>query len=245
MKVYGYSERGAVNALAYEIAGSPEPEGLLEQLLSLAIFPKPFRPTFSITQATLLIEQSFSDFGDADLVVLARNAQASFGAFLECKVKTYGRRCWRLTEEFERFVKGTEIGLDSSNLFTQLYHKQRMVQCIAIGGVQGLVAGVPFPCCSSKVGRKIGQNGVVLRAVQIVAEYVQAPTYYLAVVPDSESSIEQFCDGEFQLFGNGDLEGWGVQNWGFLPWSRVKDFCCDSGLEHTVEVLEYNQGQIY
>ena len=178
MKVYGYSERGAVNALAYEIAGSPEPEGLLEQLLSLAIFPKPFRPTFSITQATLLIEQSFSDFGDADLVVLARNAQASFGAFLECKVKTYGRRCWRLTEEFERFVKGTEIGLDSSNLFTQLYHKQRMVQCIAIG-VQGLVAGVPFPCCSSKVGRKIGQNGVVLRAVQIVAEYVQAPTSLL------------------------------------------------------------------
>lgn len=245
MKLYGYSERGAVNALAYEIAGSADPERLIEQLLSLAVFPEPSQPALTITQPTLLIEQSFSDFGDADLVVLARNAGASFAAFFECKVKTYSRRRWSISEEFGCFVRGTETGLDSSNLFTQLYHKQRMVQCLTSGGIQSLVAGVPFPCCSTKVGRKIGQNGVVLRAAGMVCDYLQAPTLFLGVVPDTDESIHQFCTEEFRQFHNGDLEGWGIDNWGFLSWARVKQFCLSFHLQHTAEVLEYNQGQIY
>ncbi len=245
MKVYGYSERGAVNALAYEIAGSANPERLIEQLLSLAVFPGPARPVLNVTAPKFLIEQSFSDFGDADLVVLARHEERSFAAFFECKVKTFSRRRWSITEEFGCFVRGTETGLDSSNLFTQLYHKQRMVQCMANAGIQSLAAGVPFPCCSTKVGRKIGENGVVLKAARMVCDYLQAPTLFLAVVPDSDESILRFCRGEFGLFHNGDLEGWDIENWGFVSWARIKEFCLSFHLEHTSEVLEYNAGQIY
>ena len=69
--IIGYSERGIVNALFYEIVRSSNPSGLLHALLDRATFPfarcRPVRGN-----AEILIEQSFSDFGDCDALVMVR-----------------------------------------------------------------------------------------------------------------------------------------------------------------------------
>ena len=65
MRVIGYSERRVLNALLYEISYSPAPSQLLSDLISHMVFPfTESRPP--TTEADALIEQSFSDFGDAD-----------------------------------------------------------------------------------------------------------------------------------------------------------------------------------
>src|SRR3990170_1991556 len=70
MRVTGYSERGAVNALFYDLVHSGEPLHLLGQLLGLAGFSVPEQLGTGLTDAHVLIEQSLSDFGDADAILL-------------------------------------------------------------------------------------------------------------------------------------------------------------------------------
>ena len=68
--ILGYSERGIVNALLYEIQNSKNSNPLIKILLERATFPYRDKVDFNISTAEILIEQSFSDFGDADIVFL-------------------------------------------------------------------------------------------------------------------------------------------------------------------------------
>ncbi len=70
MKITGYSERGVVNALFYELAYSGNALHLLEQFLSLVECPEFKKLRAALTDAHVLIEQSLSDFGDADAILL-------------------------------------------------------------------------------------------------------------------------------------------------------------------------------
>lgn len=75
VEIVGYSERGLLNPLFYEIRSSPSSLQLLANLLSLIYFPR-VGVDFRIRGAKILIEQSFSDFGDADAVLLIDNEGA-------------------------------------------------------------------------------------------------------------------------------------------------------------------------
>ncbi|RXG62551.1 hypothetical protein ES695_21510, partial [Candidatus Atribacteria bacterium 1244-E10-H5-B2] len=134
MEILGYSERGLINSLCYELKYSPNNLQLLNNLLSFVSFPYQ-TVNFQISEAKILIEQSFSDFGDADLVLLVNNFKSKQVIFIEAKVKTCQRACWNILEEFEKFKEGIEKDeVCSSNLFVQLYHKVRLVKTLQSGG---------------------------------------------------------------------------------------------------------------
>jgi hypothetical protein len=86
LRIIGYSERGITNSLFYEISYSSQPVSLLEKLLSLVRFPYVGQQSIQISSAKILIEQSFSDFGDADVVLLTETGTQH--------VSNYGYICW-------------------------------------------------------------------------------------------------------------------------------------------------------
>lgn len=240
MQVIGYSERGIVNALFHEIRHSPESESLLEKLLSRVRFPLADRPSLSVSDAAVLIEQSFSEFGSADALVVVRSAKRAVSVFIEAKV---GGK-WSIEKEFHDFKDGTETRVSSSNLFTQLYHKVRLVAGLRQGGIVGLQEGFRFPQSSARKIRRIGSNPVVLRAVEKLAEHLDE-TYYVALLPTEPEEWQRLFQNLSEWSPPDDFLDWDVRNYGYLSWSDVEEFCRENDLTDTVNVFEFNEGQIY
>jgi len=246
-ELLGYSERGLINSLFYELSYK-DPDGkLLGQLLDKVYFPD-WKGSFKVTDVTILIEQSFSDFGDADVVLLIKNGVRNQTVFIEAKVKTSGKGGWKIADEFVEFKAGSEPKkLSSSNLFTQLYHKHRLVDGIAEMGVDYVASkGVLFPACSTKSPRKLGKNKIVLRAAKMIEEYPD-DFFFIGIVPDKIKNIEEFVDSELRLFdpGNDPNWHWNVRNWGWLSWQTVKNFCEANDLKITLGNFEHNEEQIF
>ena len=128
MNVYGYSERGILNSLLYEIQCANNGDALLSRLIAKASFPftdnKP-----SSGAATVLVEQSFSQFGDADAIILISSNTVNCTIFVEAKVLSQSRD-WQFSAQFSKFEAGLKSKVDSSNIFTQIYHKQRLVSAL-------------------------------------------------------------------------------------------------------------------
>lgn len=240
MQVIGYSERGIVNALFHEIKHSPEPESLLEKLLSRVRFPLADRLSLSVSDAEVLIEQSFSQFGSADALLVVRSAERAVSAFIEAKV---GAK-WSIEKEFQDFKDGTKTRVSSSNLFTQLYHKVRLVAGLRQGGIPGLQEGIGFPQSSKRKMRKIGSNPVVLRAVEKLAGYLDE-TYYVAMLPNRPEELQRLFENLSGWRPPDDFLDWDVRNYGYLSWSEVEEFCRENVLLDTLNVFEFNEGQIY
>lgn len=246
VEIRGYSERGLLNALFYEIRSRPDSLRLLGEFMSLLFFPRAsisFRPT----SAKILIEQSFSGFGDADCVLLIDNQDARQSVFIEAKVKTSQRESWSIEGEFGRFeelIKQTRSRRLSSNLFMQLYHKVRLVRALQSGGITLLQKGIPFPKCSRKRIRKIGHNEVVLRAVEMLRQYSD-DAFFVALVPDDVTTVKAFFDDILKNYKPFGFERWEVSNWGHVSWAEVEDFCRAHGLAETLKVFKFNEGQIY
>lgn len=243
MEVLGYSERGIINSLFYEMRSSQNSLELLSQFLALVSFP--YRAVrFKISDARILVEQSFSDFGDADAVFLIRNRGQRQVVFIEAKVKTFQRRYWRISDEFEDFKRGIdEDGVSSSNLFAQLYHKVRLVKALQTGGLRQLQDGVRFPECSSKQDRRIGENRVVMRAVNQVEAYCK-DALFVALLPDDIANLEAFYDRTLRDYNPEGFQEWDTRNWGYLSWSQVQEFCKTYDLPGTSRTFEFNEGQI-
>jgi len=242
MKIIGYSERGIVNALFYEINYSAAAERLLELLLSRARFPFVDGMEFRVSDVEVLIEQSFSDFGDADALLLINTGKSAVSVFVEAKVEP----SWTTIEkEFQTFIKGTRTEVNSSNLFTQLYHKVRMVAGLHQGGIPYLQKGIEFPKSSKKKTRKIGNNNVVLKAVEKLTEYLEE-TYYIAILPEQPAKLEYFFRNELRNWTPPtDYLDWDVHSYGYLSWSDVEVFCAKNNLGNTLRVFKFNEGQIY
>lgn len=243
MEIIGYSERGLLNSLFYEIRYSQNNLQLLTEFLSLVSIPY-FNIHFQIRKAKILIEESFSDFGDADSVLLVDNNGSKQSIFIEAKVKTFQRQSWSIEEEFRAFKKGIKQNrVSSSNLFVQIYHKVRLIKALQTGGTALLKKGISFPECSSKVIRKIGNNEVVLKAVEMLRQYCNE-AIFVALVPDDISKVKNFCQNILKNYDPG-FQDWEVTNWGYLSWAEVEDFCRKYGLKETQKVFRFNEGQIY
>jgi hypothetical protein len=248
MKVTGYSERGAVNSLFYELAYSGKALHLLEQFLSLVECPEFKKSGTALTDAHVLIEQSLSDFGDADAILLLEAGKTKSVVFLEVKVKSFQKEKWVLDQEFDNFKQGcgTVGKLSSSNLFTQLYHKSRLIDALRspVIGINGLQDGIKFPECSTKRIRKIGNNRVVLSAINAINPYCEN-TWYFSLVPDKSESIRGFYDRLSSGVWPGNLGDLESSRWGGIAWEKVDEFCGSFNLKSTSWVLEFNKGQIY
>ena len=244
MEILGYSERGLINSLCYELKYSPDNLQLLNNLLSLISFP--YRTVnFQISEAKILIEQSFSDFGDADLVLLVNNIKSKQVIFIEAKVKTYQRVCWNIFEEFEEFKGGIEKDkVSSSNLFVQLYHKVRLIKALQTGSIKQLQNGVQFPRCSSKSHRKIGNNQVVLKAVNQLMGY-HNEVLFIALLPEKDSNLRNFYNNTLKDYSPEGFQEWDVRDWGYVSWIQVEEFCRRNNLKGALKNIEWNEGQIY
>jgi hypothetical protein len=244
MKIIGYSERGVLNAILFEIGFSLNSSELVSRLLNRASFPFCTLPSVPINHVTTLVEQSFSDFGDADAVLLVDAGETKFAVFAEAKVKSSQTARWKIQEAFGKFRNGLEAKLGSSNIFTQLYHKVCLTKGMMCPDTDALHVGLKFPGCSTKPTRRIGSNCVVLRAVELVRPYAR-DAYYLAIVPDTPANVDNFFRDELRPLVVSELEEWDVTRWGFLCWSDIYEFCKAEELHRSLEVLDFNRGQIW
>jgi hypothetical protein len=115
MNIYSYSERGIVNSIAYFL--DTNSQNLCGFISAMGI-PLEKNDYY----CTIFVEQSFSDFGDSDLILIDNIIKKKNVIFIECKVKTY-QRTFKINSEFNRIFKAIEeekkVKGISSNLFVQ------------------------------------------------------------------------------------------------------------------------------
>ena len=256
--MYGYSERGVLNSLLYEILYSNNGDALLSRLITRALFPLTDNKPSSGT-STVLVEQSLSQFGDPDAIILMSSSAANCTIFVEAKVhpsRPHGRRRRTrkpegllISDQFDKFEAGVKRKSQtdksfSSNIFTQLYHKQRLVSALRSNGIKALQQGVDFPSWSTRQKRKIGTNPVVLRAVNRIQQHADN-VFYLALVPDNDQRVATFFDSGLRNAQLPTVPEWDVSHYGYLTWATVKSFCEQNQLTATLDVFTYNHGQIF
>ena len=162
MKILGYSERGMVNSLLYEIYNHKNSDALFRLLMEEAKFPFVDSPSLD-GELNIIIESSLSNFGDPDVVVLIDSGDTKSTVFIEAKVAA--QKNWSLRAHFTDFMecangrkqnrKKKIMKVDSSNLFAQIYHKQKFILTPTF---DALKSGVSFPEWSSNKCRKIGKE---------------------------------------------------------------------------------------
>jgi hypothetical protein len=234
-----------VNALLYDIAYSNRALPLLEQFLGLAYFPGAKPIGAGLTDAHVLVEQSLSDFGDADAILLLDDADGTKTAvFVEAKVKTGQANAGTLDREFVKFQEECRAKLKSS-LFTQLYYKARFIEGLRSGGIP--LTGLKFPKRPSKKKfRKIGNNPVVLRAVDKIKPY-REDVWFLSLVPGTRDSVRDFFNQSLADRWPQELRPvtWNFSRWGGVAWEQIAEFCKNENLANASRVLEFNNGEIF
>lgn len=249
MKLYGYSERGLVNALCYDCVRNPNGESFLVKLLQEACFPLlDDKPSFAeIRHVTLFVEQSLSEFGHCDLIILCdTNDARQFAIFCEFKRGSH----WSLKEEWERFTVRVENSIQenlTSNLFCQLYFKARFSSALLDDSLpEGVEFDKPLNTRGGDGRRRIGANQTVLRAVDMIRPYAKT-SYFLMVTPQAMDQNEVASFAQQTNGWPGNLRGWSTRRWGHLSLSAIHN-CCErhpEAFSHALEVFEFNQGQLY
>lgn len=240
MKILGYSERGIINSLIFSIGDDKE---LMGKFIGLMDLPEPFKLGNPVNY-TVLLEQSFSQFGDADLVIIIHykyyndtkdeEPEDKKVLFIEGKVKTSGSN-WIIQTQYnnydekEQYENKVKYSGYSSNLFFQLHLKKLMFDKWSEIKENGLVEEPKF-----EEPRKIGVNEIVLKAFKLIN---CKESYYVGIIPTKESDINEF-DGKIDF----DMS--------FLSWETVEKFCEDNkseypNLEKVIKIFDYNDKQIY
>jgi hypothetical protein len=252
----GYSERGMINALFYDMGAEPNDEERLARLsdfLGQCLFPSrdppyPFRG-IRLQSAKIRIEQSFSDFGDLDALLLLEEATdppRKHAVFIEAKVKTSQRASWPIQVEWTRFLAFLSQEGSDSNLFLQLYRKVRLAFRLTHPDDEEPER------CSIPGGWDLGTNPVVERAWMELTPYCGS-TWYLAILPSSQQETADFFGNVFfrydPIAAGVFLPRWSIENWGYLCWKELEEYCTvPERREHWQGLLrnfDYNRGQIY
>jgi len=221
MKILGYSERGIINSLIFNIGENKELMDKFVKLISLSTaidFEEPI-------DYTILLEQSLSRFGDSDLIIIVKydKAEDNRVIFFEGKVKT-NQGNWNINYQYEKYNSLEQYDGYTSNLFFQLYLKKLLIDNYVTIKEKGGVIEPRFG-----VLRKIGENPVVLNAFDLI-ECRKA--YFIGIIPTKVDDIKNFVKSN-----KTDLH--------FLSWASIYDFCVQNKLSKVLENFEYNKGQIY
>ena len=224
LELRGYSERGMVNTLLHEIRYGTHPIEQLRGVLGLCEFPDPHqRPDFTLFRAAKVrVEQSFSDFGDLDVLVLL-DGPSRQSVFIEAKVKTFQTRQWRIAAEWTAFTEMLrKRELPGSNLFVQLYRKMQLVR-------KAPSPDAVIPPDGVAQRWSLGENGVVQRAAAELAPYCGEP-WFVALVPDTRENVET-CYSQADSYRHQGLPSWGTERWGYMLWRDLETYCRRSAAE--------------
>jgi hypothetical protein len=246
-RILGYSERGIINSLIFSIGDDNE---LMDAFISLIKIPEIEALKNTPKEYTILLEQSFSRFGDCDLVIIIEyeNPKHKKVLFIEGKVKT-SNSSWNIQSQFNKYVNFREVEKEKkpkdywSVLFSQLYLKKLLIdKWDKIKYDEEFVIKTPL------LGiRKIGTNKVVKKAVDLI-ECSQA--FYVGLIPTSENKIKTFKES-VNYIKNMDFE------MHYLAWETVENFCLKHEnpngheelihpkLKKVIAIFNYNKGQIY
>jgi hypothetical protein len=250
MSILGYSERGLINALLYEIVYTRNEDAarLISKLIRMAVWPTtdgagpPIPENEPLTKFTILMEHSFSELGTADSVFLLQTSNRRFAVFLEGKCGIH----YSVRQEWNKFVTAVRTGAPSrgltSNVFCQLYFKQRLAASLA-NGADNVLDGLVFDAALSRRGRArgLGNNPVVYRAVKLLHAHLQngAGAYYLMLIPE-EWNNDRANWWMQEVAANNLPAGWDVASWGVITIRQVREFCEQEQLNRTLEVFEHN-----
>ena len=240
IEVRGYSERGMINAMMYEMNYSSNGIEMLRNFLKLCVFPNEDPDFENFNSARVLIEQSFSDFGDLDLLIML-DGSIKQSVLLEAKVKTFQSNGWSISDEWDNFKQVVDGTLpkaeDGSNLFIQLYRKMRLINTIKNPNLklQPNIIGDRW---------SLGKNRIVIKAAEELAQYSSKP-WFLALVPDSQKNIADFFKNKLSNLPT-VLPDWSILNVGYLAWEDFENYCKNSPNEwiNTLSNFSYNHGQI-
>lgn len=174
MKIVGYSERGAMNALFYGIAQADDKKAFAEFLKIIGI-------DYHVSDVEFFMEFSLSEFGSPDLLVTfnAKDQKHIQKHILFIEAKTSCGKKYELEKAFENFKK-TKVRKPgySSNLYYQLSMKKlffkNLPKSIDINGIKGLDGRT----------HKIGDNFVVRAICNKIKDSKEA--HYIAIVPKSD-----------------------------------------------------------
>lgn len=186
MKIIGYSERGAMNALFYGMALDKE-----QGEESLKAFIKSAKIEGNFTDFELFNEFSLSDFGDPDLMIKAKNEDGDDVVFF-IEAKASCCKNYNLQEQKnhhddymngrDKYDKG-----HTSNLFFQLRLKNYFFQFLQQKQENLPIVNDPQLRLKRSRGRdrKIGENAVVKKMVDKLECCEHA--YYIAIIPKQKS----------------------------------------------------------
>ena len=242
----GYSERGMMNAISEDLAHSGSPALVSEFLSQFAFQTLPPPVWTEIKQVRILVEQSFSDFGDADMLILIEHTDQSRKAvFVEAKVSNDTNSWETIEKRWEEFRCILDDGEGStSNLLVQLHRKVRLVEKLRNGTDQFAVDRL-IPRGS------LGTNQTVGKAAELVRTFVcESDVYFVAILPDTTDALTQFFSEELSSASLSEkLPCWSVQNFGFLSWHKLaaalKEAQTQTKWPRTTATLKWNSGQIF
>ncbi len=227
---------------------SSENLSLLNEFLKMIHFPyNSSGKLFNIiSDAKILIEQSFSDFGDSDFLLLIENNGKRETVFFEAKVKTC-QKSWCIKEqvsELEDIINNKKED-EHGNLFVQLIRKVRLVEGLKKHGFEKFKKEYIKVFNWSTKAMNIGDNPVVLEAVKKLKDY-DCNTYFVAIVPDNVKNVENVYITKLKkLLSNCGINDCYLNNWGFITWEEIEEFCKHYNLVNTLKVFQFNNGQIY
>lgn len=243
MNLIGYSERGMIYSLVSDLITMDDisAQDILQNVISKIVFLSNKDVAIKVNNFDIIIEQSFSEFGDADLIFVLNDK--TINVFIEAKVNT-ASGLKNLDTEFQEFDEcitknNPENKLNSSNLFTQLYHKMVMMKHI---NDDKLFSGIHFPNFSTRSTRKIGKNPGVLKALEFISRSSEN-NLYIALVPDTKNNIINFKSKYFKKISNLPLDNWNTENIGFINYHTILECLPQNGFFHKNH--EINKEQIY
>ncbi len=249
MRILTYSERGLLSSVVYSMAASSEPDRLVIKFLKLAEWAggkSPFPASEMPLSVTILLEQSFSEFGTSDIVILLDGTGLRSVVFGEAK---RGPR-WTLAQEWEAFLQAVQkpdtARRVTSNIFGQLYLRSRLIDALAeMGPNKECCAPFEPPFAIKRPGgtRHLGSNRIVLSAAGMVEPFLES-AHYLMIIPSDRPEDDLGLLKEAVHHPAVKLTGWDPATWGILPLQRVFDFCLQEQLQHALEVIEFNEGQL-
>lgn len=249
MKLLGYSERGFINALLYEIAYRQpgEAQELVKKLFQLIKWPclQPSEEMFNQCN-TILVEQSFSDFGDADGLFFFTNGEDGAAVFLEVK----RGEDYTLNRAWKKFIgsywsRSGPRGL-TSNLFCQIYFKQRLATALRFESGEDADQGLSFepPFDLRDRMRKTGDNHIVRKSVEVLRKHL-GKVYYVLMVPERwTDDLKSWWEHEVAATNPAPI-GWDVSCWGILTIPEIVEFCKENKLSRTLDVVGHNEGQLF
>ena len=218
MKIIGYSERGAMNALFYRMAYKKTGKENMREFLKLANIENPDK----FSDFEIYNEFSLSEFGDPDLVIIAKQKEGKSPVVFFIEAKVSACNGFRINTAYNNYKK---INCDTSNLFYQIKQKEALFNVRREIPTHTEKSTTPIDTVMGS--RNIGNNPVVRKFADYLKECSGAE--YIAIIPAvSGEEDEPWKDEDFP-------------NLRIVYWEDL--YAKFKGLKPFIETIEYNQAE--